>query len=254
MQQAGFGPNYNEIVALSSTGLEDWIDQQFATPRGLNCVDRVTEIRNIKNTGTGTPDDNPVWWFFDYAFWEYSFTTSDVLRQRVALALSEILVISRSSSFGTNPYALAYYYDMLLNNTFGNYRDILGGVTRQPAMGLYLTYINNPKQDTIYEIQGGDTLSVQIIFPDENYTREVMQLFTIGLCELNIDGSCKKDENGVDIATYDNTDIAEFSKILTGYTYAAPFCEFGCQSRFFFWYIICYYNIIISSHFPSLLK
>jgi len=233
LQQAGFGPNYNEIMALSSMGMEDWIDQQFATPIGLNCVNRVKEILNMKNAGAGTPEGGTSWWFFDYAFWEYSFSTSDVLRQRVALALSEILVISRSSSFGTNPYPLAYFYDTLLDNAFGNYRDLLGDVTRQPSMGLYLTYMNNPKQDTTYEIQGDDTLSVQIIFPDENYAREVMQLFTIGLCELNMDGSCKKDENGEDIATYNNVDIAEFAKIFTGFTYATPFCEFGCHSRDF---------------------
>jgi len=233
LQQAGFGPNYEEIMALGNMGLENWIDQQFATPRGINCVNRVKEILDRKNAGAGTPDGGTIWWFFDYAFWEYSFTTSDILRQRVALALSEILVISRSSSFGTNPYPLAYFYDKLLDNAFGNYRDVLGDVTRQPSMGIYLTYINNPKQDTIYKIEGGDTLNVQIVFPDENYAREVMQLFTIGLCELNLDGTCQKDENGVDIDTYDNVDIAQFAKIFTGYTYATPFCEFGCHSRDF---------------------
>lgn len=230
LQQAGFGPNYNEIMALSSAGLEDWIDQQFAIPRGLNCVNRVTEITNTKNIGQNDPDGGPFLWFWDYAYWEYSMRTSDVLRQRIALALSEILVISQNSGFGENAYAFASYYDMLLDNVFGNYRTILGAVTRQPSMGMYLTYMNNPKQDTTYEIQGGDTTNIQITFPDENYAREVMQLFTIGLCELNIDGTCKKDVNGVDIPTYDNVDIAEFSKIFTGYTWQNPWCTFGCGS------------------------
>ncbi len=234
LQQASFGPNYKEIMALSNTGLEDWIEQQFALSRGLNCVQRVTEITDIKNAGANTPDGGAWDWFWDYAFWEYSMTTSDVLRQRVALALTEILVISRNSGFGENPYPFASFYDMLLDNAFGNYRDILGAVTRQPAMGLYLTYMNNPKQDTIYELDWAvwppDTLSRQVVFPDENYAREVMQLFTIGLCELAIDGTCQKDANGVDIPTYDNVDIAEFSKIFTGYTWANPWCEFGCSS------------------------
>lgn len=241
LQQAGFGPNYNEIMALGSTGLEAWLEQQFTIPRGLNCVNRVIEINNIKNAGAGTPDGGAWDWFWDYAFWEYSMTTSDVLRQRTALALTEILVISRNSGFGENPYPFASFYDMLVDNAFGNYRDILGAVTRQSAMGLYLTYMNNPKQDTIYELDWDvwppDTLSRQVIFPDENYAREVMQLFTIGLCELNIDGTCKKEENGVDIPTYDNVDIAEFSKIFTGYTWATQFswCErgFGCPSADF---------------------
>jgi len=251
LQQASFGPNYNEIMALSSTGLEDWIDNQFMLVRGLNCVNRVTDITNIKNAGAGTPDGGAWDWFWDYAFWEYSMTTSDVLRQRVALALTEILVISRNSGFGENPYPFASFYDMLLDNAFGNYRDILGSVTRQPAMGLYLTYMNNPKQDTTYEIQGGDTLSVQITFPDENYAREVMQLFTIGLCELNIDGTCKKDENGVDIPTYDNVDIAEFSKIFTGYTWANPWCEFGCGSTDWYGDIVQNLVMVNNYHDPS---
>ncbi len=234
LQQAGFGPNYNEIMALSNTGLENWIDQQFAMARGLNCVNRVAEITSTKNIGANDPDGGPFLWFWDYAYWEYSMRTSDVLRQRVALALSEILVISQNSGFGENAYAFASYYDMLLDNAFGNYRTILGAVTRQPSMGMYLTYMNNPKQDTIYEINWNvsppDTLNRQVIFPDENYAREVMQLFTIGLCELNLDGTCKKNENGVDIATYDNVDIAEFSKIFTGYTWEDPWCPFGCGS------------------------
>lgn len=234
LQQASFGPNYSEIMALSNTGLENWLEQQFALPKGLNCVNRVTEITDTKNVGAGTPDGGAWDWFFDYAYWEYSMSTNDVLRQKIALALSEILVISENSSFGENPYPFAYYYDMLLDNAFGNYRTILGEVTAQPSMGLYLTYMNNPKQDTTYEIDwsGGfpDTLNKMVSFPDENYAREVMQLFTIGLCELNIDGTCKLDENNNPIPTYDNVQIAEMSKIFTGYTWANPWCEFGCGS------------------------
>jgi len=251
LQQASFGPNYNEIMTLSSTGLEGWIDNQFAITRGLNCVNRVREITDIKNAGANTPDGGAWDWFWDYAFWEYSMTTSDVLRQRVALALTEILVISRNSGFGENPYPFASFYDMLLDNAFGNYRAILGAVTRQPAMGLYLTYMNNPKKDTIYEINYEvwpfDTLSQQVVFPDENYAREVMQLFTIGLCELNIDGTCKKDANGVDVPTYDNVDIAEFSKIFTGYTWATPWCEFGCSSRD--WYGDIVQNMVMNNDY-----
>ena len=255
LQQASFGPNYNEIMALGGAGFEDWLEQQFNIPRGLNCVNRVTEITNIKNVGQGDPDGGPFLWFWDYAFWEYSMRTSDVLRQRVALALTEILVISQNSGFGDNAYAFASYYDTLLDNAFGNYRDILGAVTRQPAMGMYLTYMNNPKQDTLYELDWSvyppDTLSVQVTFPDENYAREVMQLFTIGLCELNMDGTCQKDENGVDIPTYDNVDIAEFSKIFTGYTWNNPWCEFGCGSLDFNGDIVQNMVMIDAYHDPN---
>lgn len=255
LQQASFGPNYNEIMALSSTGLEDWIDQQIATPRGFNCVNRVTQINNVKNAGAGTPDGGAWDWFFDYAYWEYSFTHNDVLRQRIALALSEILVISENSSFGETPYPFASFYDMFLDNAFGNYRDILGEVTFQPAMGLYLTYMNNPKQDTTYEINYDvnpfDTLSRMVSFPDENYAREVMQLFTIGLCELNIDGTCKIDEDSIAIPTYDNVDIAEMSKIFTGLTWANPWCTFGCGSTDYYGDIVQSLVMVNDYHDPT---
>ena len=131
--------------------------------------------------------------------------SDDVLRQRVAFALSEILVISRFSGFGDESYAFSTFYDIFLNHAFGNYRDILEDVTYNPAMGEYLTYLNNPKSDTM-----------EGTFPDENYAREVMQLFTIGLEELNVDGTHVLDIDGNAIPTYDNLDISEFSKIFTG--------------------------------------
>lgn len=213
LSQAGIGSTYEEILSLSDTGLEDWLDQQFAIPRGFNCSENVTATTTIKNNGLMDPNNTGAYLhFWDYAYWEYAFTNDDVLRQRIAFALSEILVISQNSSFGENAYAFSNYYDLLLDNAFGNYYDILRAVTFNPAMGVYLTYLNNPKQHI-----NGDG---QVIFPDENYAREVMQLFTIGLCELEMDGTCKLDGNGTPIPTYDNQDIAEFAKIFTGLTYA----------------------------------
>ena len=221
LSQATFGPTFNEIIALSDLGFEDWLDQQFNMVKAFNSVDKVAQITAIKNAGLNDPENlGPHFHFWDYTYWEYALTSPDVLRQRIALALSEILVISQNSSLAGSAYAFANYYDLLLDNAFGNYRDILEAVTFQSSMGVYLTYMNNPKQDTTYEINYDvwpfDTLSQQVLFPDENYAREVMQLFTIGLCELNIDGSCKTDQNGIPIPTYDNVDIAEFAKIFTG--------------------------------------
>ena len=123
-------------------------------------------------------------------------------------ALSEIFVISELPTLGDVPLSLANYYDMLLENSFGNFRDLLEDVTFHPAMGLYLTHVNNPKSDTALNR-----------FPDENYAREVMQLFTIGLYELNLDGTRKLDTNGNFIPTYDHTDIYNFGKVFTGLTY-----------------------------------
>jgi len=230
LSQASTGPTFEEIQALSTTGLEDWIDQQFAMSIGFNCTEKVEEITAIKNAGLVNPSfTGPFRNFWDYAFWEYAHTSDDVLRQRVALALSEILVISQNSSFTDNAYAFSNYYDMLLEHAFGNYYDLLKAVTFHPAMGLYLTYMNNPKAH-INDMG-------QQIYPDENYAREVMQLFTIGLCELEIDGTCKVDANGVPIPTYDNQDIAEFAKIFTGLTWGNsnrfPMDEFRFESIIF---------------------
>lgn len=103
---------------------------------------------------------------------------------------------------------MSSYYDILLDNAFGYFDTLLHDVTYNSAMGIFLTYVNNPKSDTSRNR-----------FPDENYAREVMQLFTIGLYELNNDGTRKVDGNGDYIPTYDNETIAEFSKIFTGLSY-----------------------------------
>ena len=227
LSQASTGATYQDIQDLSTQGLEDWIDEQFNLPIGFNCTEKVEAITAIKNAGAMDPmNTGPFLHFWDYAFWEYTHTSNDVLRQRVALTLSEILVVSRNSGFGENAYAFSSYYDMLLDNTFGNYYDLLKAVTFHPAMALYLTYMNNPKAHVNY--------MGQQIFPDENYAREVMQLFTIGLCELEIDGTCKVDENNVPIPTYDNVDIAEFAKIFTGLSWGDgdqfPMYQMGLES------------------------
>jgi uncharacterized protein (DUF1800 family) len=144
-----------------------------------------------------------------YAWWQYMMTSDDALRQKVALALSELLVISDNSLFSNNAYALGTYYDRLFQNAFGNYRNLLTDVTYSPSMGIYLTSLNNPKSNPATNS-----------FPDENYAREVMQLFTIGTVMLNNDGSVIVDANNVPVPTYDNDDISEFAKIFTGLTWA----------------------------------
>jgi len=218
LSQASFGGSYEDIDQVSQMGIEDWIDQQFSTSRPFNVMDKVIEYKGIKNNALNNPNDDGAYnFYFDFGYWQYAMASPDVLRQRVAFALSEIFVISNFSGFGDNAYAFGSYYDMLLDNSFGNYRDLLEDVTYHSAMGEYLTYMNNPK-----------TNSTNGTFPDENYAREVMQLFSIGLCELNMDGTCKEDANGNPIQTYNNADIAEFAKIFTGMTYYNSYCTFGC--------------------------
>jgi uncharacterized protein (DUF1800 family) len=129
----------------------------------------------------------------------------DLLRQRVALALSEIFVISFDSELSGFGDGLADYYDILLKNAFGNYEDLLYSVSVHPAMGFYLSHLNNPRE-----------IPEENIHPDQNYAREIMQLFSIGLYELNLDGSRKTDTSGNWIPTYDQEDIKQMSNVFTG--------------------------------------
>lgn len=141
-----------------------------------------------------------------YIWYHSALTAEDQLRQRVAWALNQFFVIGE---VGSNQTAVTErwlnYYDIFVRHAFGNFRDILTDVTWSPHMAYYLSYLNNKKAD-----------AAAGTFPDENYAREVMQLFTIGLWELNLDGSLKKDSAGNPIPTYDNGDIEEFARVFTG--------------------------------------
>ncbi len=205
LMQATLGADIHEINMLTEKGIERWIHEQLNLPLVISMQDMVSDYHDYRRVGENDPTANSSMTFWDYTWWQYHMTQPDLLRQRVAFALSEILVISRISSFNNNPYAFANYYDMLLKHSFGNFKDLLTELTYHPAMGMYLTYVNNPKTD-----------SIRNRFPDENYAREVMQLFTIGLFELNNNGTQKLDAMGQAIPTYNNEDISEYSKIFTG--------------------------------------
>lgn len=223
LSQSTFGASFEDIEAVQALGLEDWIDEQFQIPVGECLTNEAIRINEEKNVGRDDPGAGPFLRFFNDAWWNYHFSNEDELRQRMAFALSELFVVSQFSGLGNRPYALSSYYDMLLNNSFGNYRTLLDSVTYHSGMGEYLTYMNNSRTDTIYDIDYDvwpfDTLDTQFTFPDENYAREVMQLFSIGLFELNNDGTRKKDDQGNDVPTYDNADIAELAKVFTGFSY-----------------------------------
>lgn len=209
LSQASLGYNQPDIENVTVEGIEDWVEAQLDIPIPFTLLSKSQEYHQYAKDGSGNPDHGSSARMWDYAWWQYHMTSNDYLRQRVALALSEILVISDKSSFGNNPYALSDYYDILLQHAFGNYRDIIEEVTYHASMGVYLTHLNNPKTN-IEENQ----------FPDENYAREIMQLFTIGLNMLNPDGTVIVDSVGQPVPTYDNLDIFEFSKIFTGLTWA----------------------------------
>jgi len=133
----------------------------------------------------------------------------DPLRQRVGFALSQIFVISdRMERLATEPAAMTHYYDKLLENSFGNYRTLLKDVALHPCMGQYLSHLANRKANPTSKT-----------FPDENFAREIMQLFSIGLWMLHPDGTRILDTEGNPIPTYDNDDITEFAKVFTGLSY-----------------------------------
>ncbi len=209
LSQATLGYSYTDINSVTETGIEAWIENQLGIPRSFTLESKIRQYHKMVKDSTNTPTagaGNRLW---DYAWWQYLMTSPDDLRQRVALALSEMLVISENSAFNNNAYAMGVYYDKLLNHSFGNYRNLMRDVTYNPSMGIYLTYLNNPKANLALNQ-----------FPDENYSRELMQLFTIGTVMLNNDGSIMLDNNGLPVPSYDNEDIIEFSKIFTGLTWA----------------------------------
>lgn len=214
LSQATLGATYSEIENVTTLGIEKWVDQQLAMPNSFSITNYVQGLHqaivdSVRRTDTSKNLSNVSLrnWHFDISWFQGSMTSTDLLRWRVALGLSEIFVTSRISPFDGNPYALASYYDLLLDNSFANYRTIIEKITYHPSMAVYLTFMNNHATD----INNGKQ-----IYPDENYARELMQLFSIGLFELNLDGTEKKDVNGESIPTYNSNDIANLAKVFTG--------------------------------------
>ncbi|MEL6252947.1 MAG: DUF1800 domain-containing protein [Bacteroidota bacterium] len=209
LAQATLGSNWEEIQRTSHMGFEAWLEEQLKLPV-TPTLPNAEKIYDLFIALEGEPEEDEEFLIpsvmFRLGWWQTIMTGEDQLRQRMALALSEIFVVSEQPDLlSLSGYGLADYYDMLLKNSFGNYRDLLMDVTLHPCMGHYLSHYNNPKADPLRNIH-----------PDENYAREIMQLFSIGLYELNMDGSQKLDADGQPIPTYDNKDIKEFAKIFTG--------------------------------------
>jgi uncharacterized protein (DUF1800 family) len=145
-------------------------------------------------------------------FWERAANAPDQLRKRVAFALHQIFMVSQvDSNLYYQGRAYAAYVDLLNKNAFGNFRTLLEDMALSPAMGIYLSHMRNRKED----VATGR-------MPDENFARELMQLFTIGLYELNIDGSLKRDASGNPIETYGNADVVAMAKVFTGWGWAYP--------------------------------
>lgn len=208
LSQATFGPTEAEINALAASNIDAWLATQFALPRQTHYA----YVLNLKSQGVDIDDFSNQ--YAIESFWHQAITGPDQLRQRTTWALSQIFVVGEQDNVRNSAY-----YDLLASHAFGNYRQLLEDVTLSPAMGQWLSHIGNQKED----LATGR-------LPDENYAREMMQLFSIGLWELNADGTRRLDGNSQPIPTYDQDDIRGMAKVLTGWSYA------NCNPAAEFWY------------------
>jgi uncharacterized protein (DUF1800 family) len=204
--QATFGPTREEIDELVGTGFDSWIRGQMALGASSH-LEAVREDYRAFPPAGNKPKIDPN--NFQNAWWRIALTAPDQLRERVAFALSEIFVISEVNGVvRNNTEGAANYYDMLARDAFGNYQRLLEDVTLNPMMGAYLNVFRNAKGDPAKRTSA-----------DENYAREVMQLFTIGLNELQPDGTLRLGADGLPIPTYDQHTITEMSRVFTGWAF-----------------------------------
>ena len=212
LQRTSFGFTDADVNNLLEDGYEAWLDNQLTNTPSLQLPRLLT---SMEEGGFQTNEVlNPAFGFHvqrlrEDAWFDAVVYQPDQLRQRVAFALSQIFVISwNDDQIQQRPQGVANYNDILVNHAFGNFRDLLEDVTLNPLMGIYLSMRRNEKADPDRNIQ-----------PDENYAREVMQLFTIGLDLLNEDGSVQTDNSGQAIPAYTQQDILNFARVFTGWNY-----------------------------------
>lgn len=200
LAQATFGATAASIDALAASNKAAWLDAQFQLAPTLH-RDHVVQVAAAGvTTGVGQVHES---------FWKQAATGEDQLRQRVAFALSQIFVISTvDGNLAPRPYGVTSYYDVLGRHAFGNFRNLLQDVALHPMMGMYMSHLRNQKEN-------GTRV------PDENFAREVMQLMTIGLYQLNQDGSVKT-SGGQPIETYTHEDVMGLAKVFTGWSWAGP--------------------------------
>ena len=221
LTQAAFGPTKTEIDEFvhptprpnepppKPQNFNGWINEQMSIPASSHLETMRADYRAFPPNNPRPRINNAN---REVAWWQIAVTAPDQLRQRVAFALSEIFVVSDVNDvLANNPEAAAAYYDLLARDAFGNFRQLLQDVTLCPIMGAYLSHLKSPKAD---EKRGTSA--------DENYAREVMQLFTIGLSELQPDGTYRLGRDGLPIATYDQNTIVETAKVFTGWGFYSP--------------------------------
>jgi hypothetical protein len=209
LEQSSFGPTPATIAQVQQIGIDAYLKQQYATPatgyRGYSYISPDSTVGCPAGSPPTCGRDNYSVFPIQMQFYRNALTGSDQLRQRVAFALSQIFVVS--GAVVNQPYAMAAYQNLLLNDAFGNFKQLLTDVTLSPAMGAYLNVVNNDAS--------GD--------PNENYARELLQLFSIGLVELNLNGTpiltTWYDPTST-IPTYTQDVVEGFSHVFTGWTFA----------------------------------
>lgn len=220
LEQATFGATDADVHHLGLIGYQAWLNEQFAMQSHLTEPDVETAViidnppcaaGDVKCNAALFVQNNQNEDLVESTFWQQSATAPDQLRQRVKFALSLLFVISsnNTSAIQNMPRGEASYYDMLGNDAFGNFRNLLQDVTLSPMMGQFLSMQGNDKGNATTD-------------PDENYAREVMQLFTIGLWQLNDDGTQKLDGTGNPIPTYATNDVKGLAAAFTGFSWNIP--------------------------------
>lgn len=226
LNQATFGASQAGAASVLAMGISNWIDNQMIQPVSgypdtkYNVISLKTTLTcNTKDpAGKNYPADSPqaicardhlTMAGIQRDFFTNAQSAPDQLRQRVAWALSQIVVTSSSEPDLSYAYVMSRYQSLMFQEAFGNYQTLMQKVTLSPAMGNYLDGVNNDRAS-------GTRV------PNENYAREIMQLFSVGIEELNDDGTTINDALGIPIPTYDQTTIKEFAKVFTGFTYADP--------------------------------
>jgi uncharacterized protein (DUF1800 family) len=216
LEQATFGVTASDVAHVQSVGIDAYINEQLTYAptqyTGYSYTPHTAPV-GCMGDGSNPPDASSLCARDQYTpfqvqrdFFTHALNNPDQLRQRVAFALSQIMVVSSVEIY--EAYGLADYQNVLLNDALGNYRTLLQDVTLNPAMGHYLDMANsdetNPQNGTV---------------PNQNYAREVLQLFSIGLVALNPDGTQQLDASGAPIPTFDGATIEGFASVFTGWTY-----------------------------------
>lgn len=209
LTQATFGATQTDIDRVMAIGYSAWIDEQFARQPGSLRAAWESADAGLKAADASKSAGQRE---FLQSFYREAVTGDAQLRLRVAFALSHIFVVSLThESVGANPRGVAGYVDLLAARGLGSYRQLLEGVALHPTMGVFLSHLRNQKEDT----RTGRV-------PDENFAREVMQLFTIGLNQLQVDGTPRLDASGQPIPTYTHEDVEGLAKVFTGWSWAGP--------------------------------